>query len=290
MDPLILAGWGEVLRGMIADEALILNACRQNPWFVPANVRYALESLTPWCDAETLRAFASRYPKAQRELEIGLILAGNVPMVGFHDLLVVLLSGHRAALKPSSKDSVLIQELLRRSSSAVQERVELVEGIHPDAVDGIIATGSDQTAAVLDKLFAKLPRCIRHSRFSVGVLDGTEDAETLRDVASAVLMHHGMGCRSLSWLAVPQDWNPAGLVAALEAWDAGELAQGWSVAFRLARASEMMSASFLTDCSRIVLRKTRQLLPAPPACLNVHFLESEAELSSMLVSEQNRIQ
>lgn len=235
-------------------------------------------------------AFAGRYPKAKRELKVGLILAGNVPLVGFHDLIVVLLSGHRAVLKPSSKDSVLLLELLRRSAPAVRERVDIVESIHPQAVDCVIATGTDQTAAVLDKRFADLPRCIRQARFSVGVLSGSEDAATLRDVASAALMHHGMGCRSLSWLAVPQDWNPAELVAALEAWDRTYMARGWENAFKMARAVGWMSGEIVAECSTIVLRRVQDLLPPPPACLNIHFIQDEQELERMLEAGKNRLQ
>lgn len=290
MDPQVLAGWAGVIEDMAADEALILRACQQNPWFVPATVRFALERLAPWCEQEGLAAFARRYPSPHRQLTVGLIMAGNVPMVGFHDLVVALLSGHRAVVKPSSKDRVLLEELLRHSPEAVRKRVDLVADIVPGTVDAVIATGSDQTARLLERRFAGTPQCIRHSRFSVGILDGAEDARTLEAVADAVLLHHGMGCRSLSCLVVPAVWESVGLLAALEGWRGDWLAPAWEGVVRMARAQAVMSGTWLGGERRIALVAAARLAAAAPGCLHVLSVSSDALLREQLTAAKDQLQ
>ena len=161
--------------------------------------RYNIEEVTP-------------HPKT-----VGLVMAGNIPMVGFHDWLCVFLAGHRVRIKASSKDDVLIKHLMGKLAEWNSDINDLVQ--FPDLLkgcDAYIATGSNNTARYFEYYFAKYPSIIRKNRTSVAVLTGNESAEDLEKLADDVHLYFGLGCRNVTKLYVPIQYNFIPLLNAFE--------------------------------------------------------------------------
>jgi acyl-CoA reductase-like NAD-dependent aldehyde dehydrogenase len=144
-------------------------------------------------------------------------MAGNIPLVGFFDMLCVVCAGQECLIKPSSKDSILMRYvvgLLHDISTEISVR-ELGEGEMPDAV---IATGSDNTNRYFRSMYGNIPALLRGNRASAAILDGRESADELRGLASDIFSYSGLGCRNVSHLLVPEDYDVDTLAAILSDW------------------------------------------------------------------------
>lgn len=190
-----------------------------NNWFIPENGLRALSALAnDMLSEESLTRWLSNYPaEPSSPKTIGVAMAGNLPAVGFHDLLCVLISGHRLLAKTSSQDLVLIQYLIKLITDinpAFAERITLAERLN--AADAFIATGSDNTARYFEYYFAKRPHIIRRNRTSVGLLMGEESPEEFAKLSEDLLSYFGLGCRNVSSLLVPADYDFVPLLQTLE--------------------------------------------------------------------------
>lgn len=189
----------------------ISQSLERNPWFTDAGVRQSLwavarDMLAP----KQMQEWISRYaiPPAKPAKNVGIIMAGNIPLVGFHDLLCVLASGNRAVVKLSGKDSVLLPTLVRLLAQIdyhFSSRVEFVEDVA--GADAVIATGSDNAARYFESQHGAKPHIFRKNRTSVAMLYGGEAEEELRLLAHDALDYFGMGCRSVGKIFVPQGFD-----------------------------------------------------------------------------------
>ncbi len=181
---------------------------RENPWFTEANVRMAVSGIAKFLNKEKLQGWTSSYTFNNNPKKVALIMAGNIPMVGFHDLVCVLISGHHAMIKLSSKDSVLIKFLVHKLiglSPQFENKIEFAERLKD--FDAVIATGSDNSARYFDYYFGKYPNIIRKNRTSIGVLNGNESEEELVSLGIDVFSYFGLGCRNVSKLFVPNGYD-----------------------------------------------------------------------------------
>jgi len=184
-------------------------AAQANSWFTPEFIDLAANHIAEnWLDEKQLSEWIARYPQSAAVKELGLVMAGNIPLVGFHDFLCGFLSGHRMALKLSSKDSVLIRHLaakLEEWDPAVAERIAIREMLQ--GCDAYIATGSNNSARYFEQYFAKYPHIIRKNRTSAAVLTGKESPEDLQELAKDVFLYFGLGCRNVTQLCVPEGYD-----------------------------------------------------------------------------------
>lgn len=189
---------------------LISQLHESNSWFKRTQLEFAFKS---WSDALTndnLDQWLQAYDLNEERMNtVALVLAGNVPMVGFHDVLSVLMSGNKALIKLSSTDQLLIPFLLKYLTAVESEFAdrfrltkEKLEGF-----DAVIATGSDNTARYFDYYFGKYPNIIRRNRNSVAVLNGKETQEDLLALGEDIFRYYGLGCRNVSKLFVPKGYD-----------------------------------------------------------------------------------
>lgn len=179
-----------------------------NGWFTVANVRSAMGAIADSLTEEKLRAWMKNYHGVGGK-RVAIIMAGNIPLVGFHDLLSVLMSGHTAVIKMSSDDNQLLPHVLdelKRIEPALAEQIVFAEDKLTD-FDAVIATGSDNSSKYFEHYFGKYPHIIRKSRNSVAILDGTESKEQLEGLAKDVFQYYGLGCRSISKVYLPKDYD-----------------------------------------------------------------------------------
>ena len=184
-----------------------------NPWFTRDFMLYAFSSLAEMLHEDKLRSWLEQYPKLKNlpdiKMNIGIIMAGNIPLVGFHDLLAVCFSGHHAVVKMSSKDEKLlpvIYEVLCYQDPRFRDSVKLLTEPLKN-IDAVIATGSDNSSRYFDYYFGKYPHIIRKNRNSAAVLTGNESVEDYINLADDIFLYFGMGCRNVSKLFLPEGFN-----------------------------------------------------------------------------------
>lgn len=188
----------------------IVKSHRDNGWFTPDNIQFALKS---WGDAltdEALQEWSKREGGAAEVApkRVGIVMAGNIPLVGLHDFLATFLSGHFAMVKLSSDDAHLIPVLakvLLRSSALFEGDFVFTEQLTD--MGAVIATGSDNTARYFHHYFDKYPNIIRKNRTSVAVMTGDETEEELRAFGADIFTYFGLGCRNISHVLLPQDFD-----------------------------------------------------------------------------------
>lgn len=181
-----------------------------NGWFTPEQVYFSIQSWAKALTETNLNQWLSPYDFSKTTpKKIGLVLAGNIPLVGFHDFLSVLISGHDVLVKTSSNDQHLLKFLAKYLISIQPElnsKITFVEG-KLEGFDAVIATGSNNTARYFEFYFKDKPSIIRKNRNSVAVLDGTESHEDLVGLGEDIFRYFGLGCRNVSKLFVPKDYN-----------------------------------------------------------------------------------
>ena len=181
-----------------------------NNWFTPENVFFAIQSWAEALTDENLSTWLSNYTfENTAPKKIGLVLAGNIPLVGFHDFLSVVITGNHALIKTSSNDQHLIKFLanyLIALDERLKERITFIEG-KLEGFDAVIATGSNNTARYFEYYFGSKPNIIRKNRNSVAVLTGNESQEELEALGEDIFRYFGLGCRNVSKLFVPKNYN-----------------------------------------------------------------------------------
>nr|MBS0038399.1 acyl-CoA reductase [Saprospiraceae bacterium] len=189
-----------------------LKSTAENPWFTAENLDIALRAVArEFLDEKKLRQWVAQYPlEDQREdpKSIAVIAAGNIPLACIHDLIAVFLSGHRAQLKLSSKDAFLLPafiEYMSKKDSRVGEILQVVDKVNNPAA--AIATGSTNTSRYFESYFKGIPSIIRKNRNSIAVLRGDEGESDFRALGEDIYRYFGLGCRSVSFLYVPEGYD-----------------------------------------------------------------------------------
>lgn len=208
------------------DEALdaaIQRSHRDNAWFTPDNCRQALNAIAgSMLQQSALEEWAGTY-KVHTRLHpvssVGIVMAGNIPLVGFHDWLCVFISGHTASVKLSDKDKHLLPLLVHKMGEWQPESRAytffLSEGDLLSNYDAVIATGSNNTARYFEQYFSKYPHIIRRNRNGIAVLNGLESMADLYALGQDIFSYFGLGCRNVSKLYVPHGYHFDQLLEAL---------------------------------------------------------------------------
>lgn len=196
-----------------------------NGWFTEENVKSALTNISEMIDEKALNGWLDSYNFIEKEKEnlktVGVVMAGNIPAVGFHDLLCVLISGNKIKAKLSSSDNILIPAL-----------AAMLVGIQPDfsdriifteerlvSIDAIIATGSNNSSRYFEFYFSRFPNIIRKNRTSVAILTGKESSTDIRNLYDDIFKYYGLGCRNVSKIFIPYDYDLIALLNASVGWE-----------------------------------------------------------------------
>jgi len=194
-----------------------------NAWFTPESVSAAVSAIAENLNSYDLAKWVQQYQFDENKppKKIGLILAGNIPLVGFHDILCVLITGNHALIKASSQDSRLIKHILHKLASidkSFESRFTFVERLQN--FDAVVATGSDNSSRYFEYYFGKVPHIIRKNRNSLALLTGNETTAQLFELGHDIFDYYGLGCRNISKLLVPQDYDFVPFFEAIEPYNA----------------------------------------------------------------------
>lgn len=271
-------------------------AVRANEWFTRASIRYSIRAIASGMLVEDeLRGWLAAYPDAFRKppVRVGVIAAGNIPLVCFHDFLCVLMSGNSVVLKPSSKDSVLIRsivKLLLTFEPNMAERITLMEGIDQPSIGRLIATGSNNTARYIEYAYRSTPSIVRKNRTSVAILSGTETEEELTKLCDDIFLYAGMGCRNVAKLYVPTGYSFDWLLAAAKKWEqalAGHLL--YKQCYLYERANALLSDEVIVDGGFFILKQTPDL-SSPLAVVSFQYYEQPEDAKAQLLMLAGQLQ
>lgn len=276
-------------------KAVIREAQINNPWFIPEFVELALknigdqlseDNINKWLDPYTLDGRTSASPKT-----VGIVMAGNVPMVGFHDLLSVLVSGNKALCKLSSDDNVLIPFLTGRLTLLVPELGDYIiisEGKMQN-FQAIIATGSNNTARYFEYYFGKYPHIIRKSRNGVAVLNGQETDEELIRLAEDVFLYFGMGCRNVSKMFIPAGYDFSRMLNLFESYKLVSYSNKYMNNYDYYRSIFLINKVKHFDNGFIMITESRDT-SSPPSVIYFEEYEALDQLNSGLLLMKDQIQ
>lgn len=192
-----------------------------NGWFTTENIVFALKNWAKALTESNIKQWLDKYNFNEIEpKQVAIIMAGNIPLVGFHDFLSVLISGHRVLVKQSSNDKHLLPYLakyLEHVEPSFKDKISFTQDKLTD-FDAVIATGSNNTARYFEYYFKGKPSIIRKNRNSVAILTGNETAEDFENLSEDVFRYYGLGCRNVSKLFVPKDYNFDGFFQGMYKW------------------------------------------------------------------------
>lgn len=261
---------------------LIDNQYNINPWFTPDNIRTSLNAIANELTEENLTIWTNTYPALKENLNpvtVGLIMAGNIPLAGFHDFLSVLISGNKLIAKTSSKDPELIvhiTELLCSVDKEFKDLIEFTEGILAN-FDVVIATGSNNSSRYFDYYFGRYPHIIRKNRNSIAIIEGDETEEELRNLGKDIFSYFGLGCRNVSKIYIPEGYD---LSVMVKNWDNfAELISHAKYAnnYDFNKAVFLVNKEKFYDTGYLLLKESKDL-SSPVSVLYYEFYKSQTSV------------
>lgn len=290
----ILVRWGAAIKEVDPEkrEDIAWRAAGQNAWFTPQSIGKALEGVCHYLEAAQLDVWLEHYAIATIQAkQVGLVLAGNIPMVGFHDLLCVLVSGHKALVKLSSQDKVLlpwlVNDLLRPINEEMADQVAFVERL--EGMDAVIATGSDNSSRYFDYYFGKYPHIIRRNRSSVAVIDGKESETDFLALGHDILDYFGLGCRNVSKLMVPEGYDFRPMLDALMAYEGIIHHHKFSNNYDYHKSIYLVNKEPHLDTGFLLLRQSEEIVSPISTVFYEHYTDTAA-LSEKLKMQEDKIQ
>jgi hypothetical protein len=298
-----LSSLGEVLRNCLDYNSgsrfeeldnLINNQHKTNPWFTAENVRMALRAIAEELTWDNLTLWTDHYPDLKNEgrvLNAGIIMAGNIPLVGFHDFLSVLISGNSLVAKTSSKDNELIRfisDILCSINPSFTEKIKFTEGTLEN-FDVIIATGSDNSSRYFEYYFGKYPNIIRKNRNSVAILKGDETDEELEKLGVDIFSYFGLGCRNVSKLLLPEGYDIESLYPRWKRFSNIISHTKYANNYDFNKAVYIVNKESFSD-SGFILLKEENKISSPVSVLYYSFYESQYAVEQETELHRERIQ
>ena len=285
---------GEYLKTDIYQEAEEqLNLAKViNPWFTKENIDKALKAWHEQLKVDMLTAWLNPYKLEEVSIpkKVLIIMAGNIPLVGFHDFLTVLISGHKVVVKMSSTDNVLLKVLIEKLisiSPEFKDSIALIDDVKNRKFDVVIATGSDNSAQYFEYYFKGAKKIIRKNRRSVAVLDGTESDMELKGLAVDVFAYFGLGCRNVSKLFLPKRYDLNKLFEAFFPYSHLVEHKKYGNNYDYNKAIFLMGSNKLVENGFLLMKEDKSLL-SPVAMLYYEYYDDVLTVQQFV--EENSIQ
>lgn len=268
-------------------------AKEHNGWFTQDNVLYAIEGWGASLTEANLNTWLAPYewnnilsPKT-----VAIVMAGNIPLVGFHDFISVLISGHDVLVKQSSNDKHLLPLLakyLEYIDPTFKGRITFTED-KLENFDAVIATGSNNTARYFEHYFKNKPAIIRKNRNSVAILDGSESETQMAALADDIFRYYGLGCRNVSKLFIPKDYNFDAFFNGVYKWHPIINEQKYANNYDYNKAVYLMSEFDMLENGFLMIKED-QSYASPIATVFYEFYENKEDLKAQLKQDSAHIQ
>lgn len=277
----------------------IRKAEKYNPWFTEENIRFSISAISKMLEEKKLEKWVAMYPSLDSSpsvvRQVGVIMAGNVPLVGFHDFLCVLISGNSFVGKLSSDDKFLlpaIAEILFEIEPEFKNKVVFHSSASPfktKEIAAYIATGSNNSARYFEYYFRNYPHIIRRNRNSVAILDGSETDEELKNLGKDIFQYFGLGCRNVSKIFIPANYELNKFFSAIV--DFGDVIHHnkYFNNYHYYRSIYLINKEKFLDNNFLLLKESKQTA-SPVANLFYERYKTQQELSERLHEEAKNIQ
>ncbi|UJH91821.1 acyl-CoA reductase [Antarcticibacterium sp. 1MA-6-2] len=270
----------------------IERAIHYNGWFTKENILFSLDQWSQALTEENINNWIAPYNFKEEQLKtVAIIMAGNIPLVGFHDFLSVLISGNRLIAKQSSNDQKLlplIAEYLYSLEPEYRNRISFTEG-RLQNFDAVIATGSNNTARYFEYYFASKPSIIRKNRNSVAVLTGEESREQLEALGEDIFKYFGLGCRNVSKLYVPIGYDFDAFYKAIAPWERLLDHAKYANNYDYNKAVYLMSEFPFLDNGFLILKEDKNF-GSPIATVFYEEYSNDASLKDLLQQNSENLQ
>lgn len=267
-------------------------ATHKNGWFSQENINFSLLQWSELLTAPKLEKWLGAYNLEENNSKtVAIIMAGNIPLVGFHDFLSVILTGNKALVKQSSNDDVLLPFLadyLIQVDPSLKDKIIFTEG-KLENYDAVIATGSNNTARYFEHYLGKKPHIIRKNRNSIAVLTGNESTEELQALGEDVFQYYGLGCRSVSKIFVPKGYDFDTFYKAIYAYHPIIRQNKYANNYDYNKAVYLMSEFKILDNEFLILKED-QGYASPIATLFYEFYSDETALLEKLKQDEEKLQ
>ncbi len=262
-----------------------------NPWFTEESVRNSLTGISTWLHKDILNTFVSTYSFTDKPKNVLLVMAGNIPMVGFHDFICVILSGNKASCKLSSDDQTLLPfftDYLCTNAPELSSRISFVAG-NMKNIDAVIATGSNNSMLHFKDYFGKYPHIFRKNRTSVAVLTGEESNEELHELGGDIFKYFGLGCRNVTYLLVKEDFNLNRFFENVTAY--GDIINHHKYAnnYDYNRVVYLMNSAEMLDNNFVLLRESDELF-GPLSMIHYKRWKDKCEVENFINKHDSEIQ
>jgi hypothetical protein len=285
---------GDYIRNMEGElEFVIRQAFVNNPWFIVDNIKKSLTAIeSQYLSRQELEKWTAHYeiPVNLHQKTVGLILAGNIPLVGFQDIINVFVAGHTSLIKLSDKDRYLITHLIKKmvKINPASESYFKITGRLAD-FDAVIATGSNNTARYFESYFGKYPNIIRKNRNAVAIITGKETDEDFKALSEDIFTYFGLGCRNIAKIYVPKDYDFNHLLEILHERKTIVNHNKYKNNFDYNMAFHILNRTPFYNNGCIILIES-EVIPSRIAQLNYEYYDNLEELSVELVEKSDQIQ
>lgn len=267
-------------------------AQEHNGWFTNENIYFAIEGWSNLLNNSNIRNWLKKYHfNSVDSKKVAIIMAGNIPLVGFHDFISVLISGHDVLVKQSSNDKYLLPYLakyLEHVEPNFKNKITFSEK-KLEGFDAVIATGSDNTARYFEYYFKDKPSIIRKNRNSVAVLTGSETKGELEALSDDIFRYYGLGCRNVSKLFVPKDYNFKDFFEAIYKWHPIINQAKYANNYDYNKAVYLMSEFEMLENGFLMIKEDLSY-SSPIATLFYEYYDSKEELKEKLNDDEDKIQ
>lgn len=270
-------------------------AGHENGWFIPEFVDLAIQNIAhSFLQKDKLESWVNSYKIPDTDpgfipKTTGIIMAGNIPLVGFHDLLCVFISGYKANIKTSSKDKVLLNHLAEKwieTEPELKNYIQFSEMLK--GCDAYIATGSNNSSRYFEYYFKKYPHIIRKNKTSVAVLTGMETKEELENLSDDVYLYFGLGCRNVTKIYVPEGYDFIPLLGAFKKYNYLAEHHKYKNNYDYNLALHILNKKYYMTNDSILLIEDLSVF-SPISQLNYEFYTDKEKLKGSL-SENNDLQ
>lgn len=272
-------------------ESLWIQARNENAWFTKVNIESAFKAWANELTAENLNQWTHKHALSPASpKKIGLILAGNLPLVGLHDVLTVLISGHIACLKYSSQDKILMSWVIQKLitiNAEFKEQIEIREQMKD--IDAVIATGSDNSARYFNYYFSKMPHIIRQNRVSAAIIKGDESKAELSKLGPDVFQYFGLGCRNVAKLFVPENYDFVPFIESLLSHESVLQHHKFQNNYDYNKSIYLVNSEPHLDSGFFLLRESDEMV-SPISVLFYETYKTEADLALRISSVADKIQ
>ena len=266
----------------------------QNPWFTLENQKQAINAWANHLTAKNLKAWLIPYHLKENKssLQVLIIMAGNIPLVGFHDLLSVLITGNNVIVKMSVEDNIILPFIVKKLiviNPEFENRIQFVEDIKDKKINAVIATGSDNSSKYFNYYFKDVKKIIRKNRKSLAILDGTENQNDLNELAKDIFSYFGLGCRNISKLFLPKGYDLNKLFETFFPFEKIIESKKYANNYDYHKAIFLMGNHKITDNGFLLLKEDTSL-QSPLAMLYYEFYSEMEEVDNFISDNKEKIQ